>query len=314
MAEEYLKACQILKIDPTFVGRSLRGMEKFEAKTGIRPVPKLDQLAAKDFDGVIIAVDELSLSSALLDVLEHGYQRILVEKPGGSSLDDFPNLSRMVLAHSAEVYVAFNRRFYGTVAKLVETAKSDGGLVSIHFEFTERALQVETLKKDARVKDDWFFQNSSHVIDLVSYLAPGLTISSARVSGQLSWHRRGSTFSGFGCSNQGIHVTYNSVWGPSGGWEVCARTQSLRLELKPFEKLAITYADGSREEFAEENLAAYDGKPGLTMMLSTFLDGSDSESRLVPWSLHALNWPVYRTIIDGTHGDWGSNGNEMSKR
>lgn len=299
MAQEYLQACRALSIDATFVGRSLEGMSRFESKTGIRPVSSLAEVRHEDFYAAVIAVNESSLSGVLIQVLRRGFERILVEKPGGSSIDQFQSLADEVSSYPAKVFVAYNRRFYGTVEKLLQVSQADGGIVSIHFDFTERARQVEVLEKDQKTKEDWFFQNSSHVVDLVLHLSPGFVIHQAHASGGLSWHPRASVFSGFGFSNRGVHITYNSVWGPSGGWEVIARSKSLRLVLKPLEALEVTQSDGTKVVYLEEDLTQFPGKAGLAGMLSAFLEEGELDPRLVSWSQQAKNLAVYQAILNG---------------
>ena len=299
MAEAYLEACKANSIQATFVGRSKAGMEKFEYRTGILPIPSLSLVSPEDFFGVVIAVTETALSSTLLEVLSAGFRRVLVEKPGGSSIGEFPSLHEEVSNYGAEVFVAYNRRFYSTVEKLLKVAKEDGGLVSLHFDFTERAREITSLEKDLETKEDWFFQNSSHVIDLCLYLVPGFKIHHAEVAGGLPWHPNGSIFSGSGVSDQGIQVTYNSVWGPSGGWEIHARTKSIKLILKPLETLEVIQPNGSSEVFHEERLCKLPGKAGLAMMLNTFMDKPYQDARMVSWESHWSNFGTYHSILSG---------------
>ena len=299
MAEEYLTACQNLSIQPEFVGRSVAGMKRFEAKTGVRPHSSLEGLTAEDFLGVVVAVNEASLSAVLIEVLRRGFKRVLVEKPGGSSLEHFQELSDEVSKYPAKVFVAYNRRFYSTVAKLNELANDDGGLVSIHFDFTERVHIVAELEKDRETKEDWFFQNSSHVIDLVLFLAPGTEIIESRSSGGLPWHPRASHFSGFGWNRDGVHITYNSVWGARGGWEVIARSNTTHFRLKPLEVLEVTRPDGAIESYREEEITEHSGKAGITGMLLAFTEVASEDAGLLTWSEQVHNVKIYRAILDG---------------
>lgn len=299
MAEEYLQACKANSIEATFVGRSKTGMKRFESRTGIVPIPSLSLAKPENFYGAVIAVTETALSSVLIEVLRAGFRRVLVEKPGGSSISEFPGLHEEVSSYGAEVFVAFNRRFYSTVEKLLQVANKDGGLVSLHFDFTERAAQIASLEKDLKTKEDWFFQNSSHVIDLSLYLAPGLEIHHAEVTGGLPWHPRGSIFSGLGTAAEGVQVSYNTVWGPSGGWEILARTESIKLALKPLETLEVTLPDGTSEVYTEGRLCKLPGKAGLTGMLNAFIERPPRDPRLLSWEGHWGNFHVYRDILNG---------------
>lgn len=300
MAREYLRACQLLSVDAVFVGKSESGMNNFEQSTGILPKRRIEDVEPKDFDGVIIAVNENALSEVLLTVLQRGFSRVLVEKPGGSSIDSFSVLAKEVHQYDAQIYVAYNRRFYATVEKLLALAEEDGGIRSIHFDFTERVKQVAALSIDESIKGDWFFQNSTHLIDLVLYLAPNAVFDANRSSGGLEWHPRASTFSGSGSNPDGIHLTYNSVWGPSGGWEITARSQTKRFALKPLEKLELKYANNELKVFVEEELAEVGGKPGLAKMLRAFLSDGFGDRRLVTWGEQTANAVKYKSILDGT--------------
>ena len=51
----------------------------------------------------------------------------------------------------AKVYIAYNRRFFSSVMEESKIIKADGGITSLHFEFTEWADRIKELSKPKEV-------------------------------------------------------------------------------------------------------------------------------------------------------------------
>ena len=102
--------------------------------------------------------------------MKNGVKRILVEKPAGTTLEEVAQVASEAENQRAEVYVAYNRRFFASTIKAQSIIAEDRGVTSFAFEFTEWSHQIVDLEKDPRVKKNWFLANSTHVVDLAFYL------------------------------------------------------------------------------------------------------------------------------------------------
>jgi predicted dehydrogenase len=76
-------------------------------------------------------------------LLKHGATAILVEKPGAMDLNAMRELAEADIGR--RIRVAYNRRFLPSVQKANALIENDGGIQSLHFEFTELPDRIEAL-------------------------------------------------------------------------------------------------------------------------------------------------------------------------
>jgi hypothetical protein len=155
--------------------------------------------------------------------------------------------------------------------KAAEIIKKDGGVKSFTFDFTERSYSIESLNKAPGVKENWFLQNSSHVIDLAFYLCGWPDKINTLRAGKLIWHPA-SIYVGAGVSSKGAPFSYHANWLSAGRWGIEIMTAKSKLILRPIEKLFIQKF-GSMEV---QELKLNDGmdvkfKPGLYLEIKSFL-------------------------------------------
>jgi predicted dehydrogenase len=208
-----------------------------------------------------------------LQLIKFGVQNILVEKPAGLNLKQVGQLACMSKEKNANVFIAYNRRFYASVIKAQEIIEQDGGVTSFNFEFTEWAHIIETIQKAEGVKENWFLANSTHVVDLAFYLGGTPKELCAFTAGSLSWHPSASIYSGAGVSECGALFSYQANWESAGRWSVEVLTKNHRLILRPMEKLQIQKKGSVAVDFAECDYTL-DGsfKPGLYLQTQSFLN------------------------------------------
>jgi len=279
MAIEYTKALQAMGLDVKVVGRGADSAESFTQATGLpvqtggvegwlktnRPIPPK----------AIIAVGEMSLGRIAFHLLESGVNSLLVEKPGAATFQEICDLHRLAKERNAEIYVAYNRRFYSSVLKAREFIREDGGISSFHFEFTEWSHVVQSLQKEPGVKEGWFLHNSTHVIDLAFYLGGKPRKLSCYTTGGLDWHPAASVFSGAGISENGALFSYHANWAAPGRWSVECLTKQRRLIFRPLEKLQV-------QAIGTVNITGVDlddkldreFKPGLYRQIEAFMTGA----------------------------------------
>jgi predicted dehydrogenase len=282
IAIEYARVLDDQDVSFLAIGRGAKSCETFTAATGHNARPGglqsflADGAALPSTAIVCVSVEELAPVCLLL--LANGVSRILLEKPGGNTLGEIQAVSTAAESVGAEVFLAYNRRFYASTRLARQMIVEDGGLISLTFEFTEWAHDVEALDRPPAVKQNWFLANSSHVSDLAFFLG-GLPLRfCAETTGTFSWHPSGTIFVGAGVTQTGALFSYHANWDSAGRWGVELSTSARRLILRPMERLHQT----RRGTVAVEEVPLPDDldtrfKPGLYRQVQAFLAGETSD-------------------------------------
>jgi predicted dehydrogenase len=300
MAADHFAVLRALGCNVVVCGRSISSAQSFEAKTGFN-VAHTDLRSCLDiekgFDAAIIAVGMEQLGPATELVLQAGIPNVLVEKPAGMNISEIRQISEKAAGLNATVSVAYNRRFYASVSEALRIIASDGGLTSVHFEFTEWAHTIEPLTKFPGVKENWLLANSSHVIDLAFFFAGEPEKFSSYAAGSLSWHPR-SVFTGAGITTKNVLFSYNANWDAPGRWGLELLTKSSRLILRPLEGLLLQ----KKGSVAIEPVALNDEqdrkfKPGLYEQNLAFLTGRNE--RLKNIAEQRASAELYAAIAEG---------------
>ena len=277
MAKEYIKVLQALEIPVTVVGRSVSGAQAFERDTGVAALAggldaNIDSLDLARFSHCIVTTNVTQLYANVCSLLHAGVKKILVEKPFVLDKQQLDSACRLAEASAAEVFIAYNRRFFSSVIKAREIIKADGGLEMVKFDFTEWAHVIEGLEKDTHEKARWLLANSTHVIDLAFHFAGAPKALTAYRTGELTWHPSAKVFSGAGISQKDVLFSYGSDWGSAGRWWVELFTPLRKLRLCPMEKLLETRKGTVTEQeipLDDEIEKAF--KPGLYRQTEHFL-------------------------------------------
>ena len=103
-------------------------------------------------------------------MLKSEFKNILIEKPACFNKKEIKTLANLSKKNSASLYVAYNRRHYASIEKVLEIIKEDGGVLSFNFEFTEWSHVIRDLPHQQQLKDIWLLLNSTHVIDLAFFV------------------------------------------------------------------------------------------------------------------------------------------------
>lgn len=278
MAQDYIKVLQELSVDFTVIGRGEATAQKCEASTGCTVVTGgLENFLKKEPKScthAIVSVGVENLYDTTKSLLHYGIQNILVEKPAGLYKTEFEDLVQTTNNKRANVFVAYNRRFYASVLKAQEIIQEDGGVTSFNFEFTEWGHVIAPLQKGEGVKERWLLSNSTHVIDLAFFLGGKPTELCSFTNGSLDWHPSSSVFAGAGLSDKNALFSYQANWESAGRWSVEILTKENRLILRPMEKLQIQKR-GTIAQIEVENLdytLDQEFKPGLFLQTEQFLN------------------------------------------
>lgn len=308
MATAYAAVLAELGANPMVVCRGEASAARFAAATGLPTMAggvsaNLNRAGAAP-TSAIVAIDVAELTGTLQDLIRAGCRRILVEKPGGLNFTEIAETAALAEVHGAEVWLAYNRRFYGSVLAARRGLAEDGGAVSMTFDFTEASDAIVKIGHRSEVLNEWLLANSTHVIDTAFMLAGEPTKWSTQVEGALDWHPRAARFAGHGLTETGALFSYMADWDAPGRWMIEISSRRRRFVLKPMEQLQVQ----NRGSFAVEPQPAEDDldtrfKPGLFRQTRAFLTGEDAELLLTIQQhrdrLAAIYAPMLRTQTIG---------------
>lgn len=277
IAQEYAKVLNALGHEYEVIGRGINSANSFEEKTGHSVITG----GLKDFlkttsnipTQAIVATPVSELSTNVIDLLNHGVRNILVEKPGFLFPDELNEVVALVKEKMANVYLAYNRRYYSSVLAAQKIIEEDGGVKSFLFEFTEWGHVIEKLNKPKEVLANWFYANSSHVVDLAFFLGGKPLEISAYTADELSWHKP-AIFTGAGITNKGALFSYQANWKAPGRWGVELLTSKHRLFLRPLELLQIQELGSVNINIVEiDDSLDKNFKPGFYLETKAFIEG-----------------------------------------
>lgn len=299
MAVDYAKVLKALDASVLVIGRGCASAQTFTERTGL-PVhaggleaflagaPELPQAA-------VVSVGVEALAQTARRLLDYGVRRILVEKPGALHRPEIRELAAIAADRSADVIIAYNRRMYASTLHAQRLIAEDGGVQSLHFEFTEWGHVIAGLQKADGVKAAWLLGNSTHVIDLAFYLG-GLPVEMhCYTSGGLDWHPSSAVFAGAGRTDRGALFSYQANWSAPGRWGVEVLTSNHRLVFRPMESLQIVRKGSvALEPVSLDDHLDKAFKPGLYEQVDRFLRGR--LEGLCTLDEQVARWPVYTRI------------------
>ena len=277
MAQEYVKVLNNIGLDYLIIGRSessanqIRSMTESEVIEGgyekfLSTNPDCPQFA-------IVCLQVHQLADCAVALLQYGIKNILLEKPAGNSKDEILVLAELEKKYSANLFVAYNRRFYSSVYKAKEIIEQDGGLSSCHFEFTEWWHKIKDLNKPAEVFDKWLIGNSSHVIDMAFHLIGSPKEISCYSSGSVEHHNKSGVFVGSGISERNVLFSYIADWSAPGRWSIELLTPKHRIILKPLEEVKVIKLGTVNEEAVViDDVLDKKFKPGLYKQTMAFIN------------------------------------------
>lgn len=278
MAVDYANVLQAQNIQMLVIGRGASSAEKFSSNTGLAVIGGgLDSFLSTTpelADAVIVSVGVEQLAATTFTLLNYGIKKILVEKPAGLNALEIAQVCELAEQKRANVFVAYNRRFFSSVLAAEKIIAADGGVTSFNFELTEWGHVISNLEKADGVLANWFLANTTHVIDMAFFLGGKPQQLSAFTSGGNNWHPAATNFSGAGVSDTKALFSYQGNWQSPGRWSVEILTGKHRLIFRPMEQLKVQKVGSVIEENYEiDDSLDSEYKPGLYLQVEDFLSG-----------------------------------------
>lgn len=282
IGQEYAKILTSLECEYVAIGRGEESAKKFQDETSHTvETGGLESFLSKQPElpsAAIIAVRIEQLVPMCTALLDYGVKRIFVEKPAIAHLSEINEIDALVDKYKAEVFIAYNRRFYASVLKAEEIIKEDGGVSSFNFEFTEWSHEIATLPFSEKEFQSWLMGNSSHVIDTAFFLGgqPKEIVAFTGGENKLTWHPTTSIFAGAGVTENGALFNYGANWIAPGRWVIEILTAKHRLYFKPMEQLQIQNIGSVAVNAVEGIDYSLDSKfkPGFYLQTKAFLEGN----------------------------------------
>ncbi|WP_028609948.1 Gfo/Idh/MocA family protein [Paenibacillus harenae] len=283
MAAAYARVFRAMNRSMLVIGRGPQSAVQFERETGIPPITGGLETGLSQINRLpetaVVALPVEGLAEAALCLLSRGVKRLLLEKPGALNGGELHSIREAAKAVQAEVFIAYNRRFYASTRKAIELIEEDGGVSSFHFEFSEWSHLIARSAQSPEVKKQWFLANSTHVADLAFFLGGPPRTMNCFISGALSWHPAAAAFSGAGSTDTGALFSYHANWIAPGRWGIELMTRKRRLIMRPLEQLYVQQIGSTAAEQAElEDEIDLLYKPGLYRLAAAFLDQCDPSS------------------------------------
>jgi len=279
MSEEYDKVLKGLKAEYLVIGRNENSAKTFKEKTGTNVITGgIDNFLAQNPalpETAIVSVNVDQLHPVTLKLLEYGVTKILVEKPGCLTKQQCKTLVDNSKQKNAQIFIAYNRRFFQSVLKGEEIIEKDGGILSFNFEFTEWPHLLTQYPQSQTTMEKMFLANSTHVADLAFFLGGKPKNITCYTEGKLDWHPSSSRFSGAGKTEKNALFSYSANWESPGRWGVEILTPKHRIYYRPMEKLHIQEQASVQinpVEINDELDTTY--KPGLFLQVKEFFAGN----------------------------------------
>ena len=303
MALEYMRVLRYLDANIEVIGRGKKNADKFLKITGFQPyIGGLDNVLQekKPPKNAIVSVTINELYKCTKSLLKNGCKKILLEKPGGLNKNELIDLKNIADKYNSKVFIAYNRRFYKTVLRLLERLVDEGPITSVNFEFTEFGYKLKedlTLTKES--KEKWLLSNSSHVIDTVFSIIglPDKNRWDSFISGHSKWHPSGMQFTGAGISKKNIPFCYFANWDAPGRWGIELCTSHKRYLLQPMEELyEMNLGKFCYEKIPFKKSIEDEFKPGLLMQCNAFLKQEFSHYNICTLEEQIEAFDIYNKI------------------
>jgi len=293
MAIAYAAVLKDIGANTRVIGRGEKSAAAFKEKTGLDV-----RTGGLEENFAIVSTPVDALASNTKALISAGIKNVLVEKPAGLSPEETQDLSDFAAANGANVYVAYNRRFYASVMAAKRLIAEDGGATSLRMEFSEYAFRIKDVPTAPHIKSQWLYANSTHVLDMGFFLAGYPNAISGMQAGGSDWHPAGSQFVGHGRLENGGLFSYHADWDAAPRWMVEVMTPKRTLMFNPLEKLN----ERSPEGFAITPIELDDDldtrfKPGLHAQTNAFL--KDNSADLATIASHADHMENIYKVIRG---------------
>ncbi len=209
---------------------------------------------------VVVAVNELSMRGVCEAVFRHPWV-CLLEKPVGLDLAEAQALTEAAQRAGSNAFVALNRRAYASTRQaMAELQAGDGPRLVSVLDQQDLASAAADGQPPAVVRN-YMYANSIHLVDYFNHFCRGQV---AEVRNPVPWNAAapGHVVASVRYDSGDCGV-YQAVWDGPGPWSVTVTNRSVRVELRPLERLGVQRRGERRLTEAPADPQDTEFKPGL---------------------------------------------------
>ena len=218
-------------------------------------------------DGIICCVSYDQIYSVAKQIIPYKIP-ILLEKPPGTSYNEFRELYNLCNKYKTPVMIGLNRRYYSVINNAIKHMGGMNKIKSIDIFWSEdpekwfsRGMTYDQVRK-------LIYANSIHGIDLMCYLSQEKDFNNVDVQVEIISKDKCKWIIGFCFKNKnGKIINYKSTWGIPGGWRLELCSSNNRYVFEPLEKCSMydKKLDISSEKYDQKY------KPGFIEQSEAFL-------------------------------------------
>lgn len=230
-------------------------------------------------NALVIAVNELSSPAIVMEALNFPWI-ILSEKPVSLDLEEAQQIEKKRMALKRKLFVAMNRRHYGSTIAARELLDSDNNTRVVEIHDQENTLAALASGSPKEVVSKWMVANSIHLIDYFSVFCRG-KLCNLQFIEKLNTKKPFLTMAilRFDSGDLGI---YTAFWNAPGPWSVKITTREQLLEMRPLEGLEQqVFPEKSKNRIS---LPAVDKeyKPGIYRQAEQLIAATKSQDHSLP--------------------------------
>ena len=266
IAQKYLPVLNELNCE--VIGVVTKNYESALLKSKKYSIPQ----AYKSIKDIPISECDFLMNLTSADMIEPIMQEIIpkkipifTEKPVGFGTDKIQKLIEQNYKINCPIMVGTNRRFYSIFHQAFDFLKEhDKEIESIKIDAPERFSDINQVKFNAKIKENWMFANSIHCIDLIRFF--GGDVKEIESNSNISKY----DFNANGICNNDIDFSYSSNWKKQSKWNISLFADDVKIIFEPLENGKII----TKNQEIEINPSQEDikFKPGFYGQISHFLE------------------------------------------
>lgn len=213
--------------------RSLERAQRFAGEHGIPRARLIDDVLARpEADAVWVVAPAVAMAQTALHLNPFGIP-LFLEKPVGLDLEESTAVrDALTVPHM----VGLNRRFYEVIGLGRRMIEQAGGLRAMEIHMPEDVYSLPDETYPARLKRQWQFANSVHMIDLFRVMG-GEAAAVHRFNDVRDAADRG--FISVVDFQRGGRGVFNAQWYAPGRWRMALYADGLSLVYQPVEQVIV---------------------------------------------------------------------------
>ncbi len=264
MAEEHIRAFTDIpgvEIAGIF-SRTRARAEQLASRYGIPVVAdSLAELWNRTGAALVVVTVNVQFVAGLVRQCTRWPWKILAEKPVGLNAEASMALLNDLGKGGDRVFVALNRRFYGSTLAVHARLKDDPSPRYIEVFDQQEPDKLLQAGFDPVEIQNWMYANSIHLVDYLSFFGRG---DVEEVQSIFPWTEPAplavAASVRFSSGDRGM---YHAVWNAPAPWAVSVTSRSCRWEMRPLERVSVQEAGTRVRRELEPDPLDSSFKPGL---------------------------------------------------